>query len=160
LFEFLPDSLRRLFCVDHPMRFRQPSEGVACNGLVEIVVIGVVCFSVAFVCDVQNGHGTPKILPHHSSAVVRKVPHQVRSPTSTQHSGTWSIPTHCAINRALAAQRQPAFFGNLPKALRWRAQETLRHGENIKTVLLGYFLIAAIAGAPLQRRSHSSLLAY
>jgi hypothetical protein len=27
------------------------------------------------------------------------------------------------------------------------AQETLRHGENIMTVLLGYFLIAAIAGA-------------
>jgi hypothetical protein len=26
------------------------------------------------------------------------------------------------------------------------AQETLRHGENIMTVLLGYFLIAAIAG--------------
>jgi hypothetical protein len=25
-------------------------------------------------------------------------------------------------------------------------QETLRHGENIVTVLLGYFLIAAIAG--------------
>ena len=29
------------------------------------------------------------------------------------------------------------------------AQETLRHGENIMTVLLGYFLIAAIAGVAI-----------
>jgi hypothetical protein len=40
----------------------------------------------------------------------------------------------------------PPSYGNLPKALRWRGPETLRHGENIMTVLLGYFLIAAIAG--------------
>ena len=39
----------------------------------------------------------------------------------------------------------PPSFGNLPKALRWRGLETLRYGENIMTVLLGYFLIAAIA---------------
>ena len=30
--------------------------------------------------------------------------------------------------------------------MRGRGPETLRHGENIMTVLLGYFLIAAIGG--------------
>jgi hypothetical protein len=50
------------------------------------------------------------------------------------------------MNRAIAARRQPAFLWQPVKgAALARPNKTLRDGENIMTVL-GYFLIAAIAG--------------
>jgi hypothetical protein len=113
------------------MRLRQPSGAVACDGPVESVVIGVECFSVAFVCDVQNGHRPPNILPHHSRPVVRKVPHQVPSPTSSQHlQKALDRPIAIVLLTAPSLRSDnPPSFGNLSKALRWRGPRIAEHGE-------------------------------
>jgi hypothetical protein len=55
--ELLPDSVRRLLCVDGPMRFRQPSVLVGCDYFIETIIPGFGSLWIVGVGDVRDSHG-------------------------------------------------------------------------------------------------------